>query len=122
MADQNISYVPQVLNLSFYSGDGGSFRIVAKDGNDAAINLTGTMRAQVRKTRTSPDPPDAIFSINLDDAADGIAVITITGEQTQLLAPTSKYSGVWDLEWTPVGAEPMTLCQGTVECKPDVSH
>lgn len=119
MAKQAITYDPQVLDLMFYAGDGVNFRLVVTDSTSVPVNLTGTMIAQVRSTRDEPDPPDTAFNIDLSGAVDGIAVLTLTGEQTQALG---KYSGVWDLEWKPENEEPVTLCQGKIECAPDVSH
>lgn len=122
MAKQALTYEPQVLDLTLYAGDGTEFRLVVKDSSNVAIPLTGTMRAQIRESRSSPNPPSAVFNIDLSDGDDGIAILSLTGEQTQALAPSSSFSGVWDLEWTATGAEPVTLLQGKVECNPDVSH
>jgi hypothetical protein len=119
VAKQSITYDPQVLDLTLYAGDGANFRLVVTNGTGAPVNLTGSMLAQVRLTRDAPDPPDAIFSVDLSGAAEGIAVLELTGEQTQQL---DKYSGVWDLQWTATGEEPVTICQGKLECLPDVSH
>lgn len=119
MAKQTITYDPQVLDLILYAGDGASFRLVVTQVGGAPVDLTGTMLAQVRPTRESVDTPDAIFDVDLTEAVDGIAVLSLTGDQTQALG---KYTGVWDLEWTPTGQEPVTLCQGKLECLPDVSH
>lgn len=122
MAKQAITYEPQVLDLVLYAGDGTSFRLVVKDALGVPLPLTGTMRAQIRKTRDAPDPPKADFNIDLSQSASGIATLSLTGDQTQALAPSDPFSGVWDLEWTATDAEPVTLCQGTVGCNPDVSH
>jgi hypothetical protein len=122
VAKQTITYDPQVLDLTLYAGDGANFRLVVTDTLAAPVNLTGSMLAQVRLARDSADPPDAVFSVDLTDAATGIAELSLTGEETQALAPTEKYTGVWDLQWTPTGVEPITLCQGKLECLPDVSH
>lgn len=127
MAKQSISYVPQTLDLAVYAGDGPSFTLNIKDVDGAPIDLTGTMRAQVRTKRYDPDPPDAEFEVDLTDHVNGVAILKLTGEQTEALfalTPTNKtfYTGVWDLEWTPDGAEPVTLCQGKLECVPDVTH
>lgn len=126
MARQVLSYVPQTLDLAVYAGDGPSFALNVKDPAGDPIPLTGTMRAQVRRTRHAVDPPDAEFEVDLTDAATGIAVVKLTGDQTEslfALAVTGKnYLGVWDLEWTPEGEEPVTLCQGKVECLADVTH
>lgn len=122
MAKQKITYEPQVLDLTLYAGDGTSFTITVTDPALEPVNLTGTMIAQIRTARESVDPASADFEIDLTDAADGIAVLKLTGEQTHALISPEKFVGVWDLQWTPVGEEPITLCQGAVECLPDVSH
>jgi hypothetical protein len=126
VAKQTINQNPQVLDLVLYAGDGLSFSLVVTNASSAPVNLDGTMQAQIRAARVDPDPPLAIFDIDLAGAAEGIAVLSLTGEQTQALSdgspPEEKFIGVWDVEWTAVGAEPVTLCQGKVECLPDVSH
>jgi hypothetical protein len=123
MAKQTITYVPQVLDLVLYAGDGVKFRLVVTDVAGAPVNLTGAMIAQVRHAREDADPADADFSIDLTEAALGVAILGLTGEQTHALVTSNeKFIGVWDLEWTAAGEEPMTLCQGKVECVPDVSH
>lgn len=122
MANKKLSYAPKVLDLILYAGDGASFRMTITDPDGEAIPLTGTMKAQIRPTHGAADPADAEFDIDMTDFEDGIIVLSITGEATQVLAPETVYSGVWDLEWTATDAEPMTLCQGSVECQPDVSR
>jgi hypothetical protein len=122
MAKQKITYEPQILDLILYAGDGISFTITVTDPALEPIDLTGTMIAQIRTERESVDPPNAEFEIDLADAELGIAVLKLTGEQTHSLITPEKFTGVWDLQWTPAGEEPMTLCQGSVECRPDVSH
>lgn len=125
MAKQVLSYVPQTLDLAFYAGDGPSFTLNVKDPDGVAIPLTGTMTSQVRKKRHDPDPPDAEFEVDLTDSANGVAVLKLTGEQTEALyalGAGKNYLGVWDLQWIPEGSEPVTLCQGKVECSADVTH
>lgn len=122
MAKQSITYEPQVLDLIFYAGDGVNFRLVVTDSLAAPIDLTGSMLAQVRSKRDEPDPPDAVFAVDLSLHAEGIAILSLTGEETQALAPITKYTGEWDLQWTATGEEPVTICQGKVECNPDVSR
>ena len=119
MAKQTIAYEPQVLDLVLYAGDGVNFRLVVTDTGSAPVNLDGTMLAQIRSARDESDPPDAVFEVDLAEATDGIATLKLTGDQTQQLG---KYSGVWDLQWTSTNAEPVTICQGKVECMLDVSH
>lgn len=113
-----LNYDPQVLNLVLYAGDGAKFTLSVTTEGDPT-NLSGTMLAQIRLKRDSADPPDATFAIDLAGAVEGIAVLSLTGDQTQDLG---KFTGVWDLEWTPTGKEPRTLMQGKVDCLLDVSH
>lgn len=122
MAKQTIIYEPQVLDLVLYAGDGTNFRLVVTDSVGAPLDLTGTMLAQIRSKRDEPDPPDEVFDIDLSQHAEGIATLKLTGEQTQGLASTAKYSGEWDLQWTAAGEEPVTLCQGKVDVNVDVSR
>lgn len=123
MAKQTLSYVPQTLDLVLYAGDGTSFSLTVTDPDKVPINLTGEIIAQIRVERDSVDPPSAEFDVDLTDAALGIAVLELPGSATQaLVVDDVKFVGVWDVQWTPDGGEPMTLCQGKVECMPDVSR
>jgi hypothetical protein len=126
MAGQ-INLQPQILNLSLYAGDGVEFRLVCKSGTGAPIDITGVVKAEVRLDRLSSDNAIATFSVNSTDAYQGIIVLSLTGAQTEALSQHSsskagKFSGVWDIQWTPAGLQPRTLCQGTVECVADVTQ
>jgi hypothetical protein len=119
---QTITYEPQVLDLVLYAGDGANFRLVVTDPAGVPMNLTGSMKAQIREGRDTSDQMKASFTVDLTGAATGIAILSLTGAQTQALAPSDKFVGVWDLEWTATGKQPLTLCQGKVECLQDVSR
>jgi hypothetical protein len=126
MASQ-ISLLPQVLDLALYAGDGVSLRLICKDSNGAPVDVSGATKAQIRLDRLSTDPPVVEFTVNLVDAYQGIVVLTLTGAQTQqLIAHSStvngKFTGVWDVQWTPSGSQPHTICQGKVECVVDVTR
>lgn len=122
-----IDLQPAVLNLMLYSGDGVEFRLLCKNSANAPIDITGTVKAQVRLDRSSADPAIADFASDLVDAYQGIVVLSLTGAQTQALSahPSSKngkFTGVWDVQWIAAGKQPRTLCQGTVECVSDVTR
>jgi hypothetical protein len=122
-----INVQPQVLDLALYAGDGVSFRLKCTTPAGAPIDVTGTVRAQVRLERLADDPAIVEFAADSVDAYLGIVVLSLTGDQTQDLSdhPSSvggKFTGVWDVQWTPAGAEPRTLCQGKVECVTDVTR
>lgn len=127
MANQ-INLLPEVLDLMLYSGDGISLRLSCKDKAGAPVDVTGGVKAQIRVDRLTPtDPPIVEFDASLVDAYLGVVVLSLTGAQTQALIsdPSSsngKFTGVWDVQWTPSGSQPRTLCQGKVECVADVTR
>lgn len=126
MANQ-IKLQPEVVNLFLYAGDGVDIPITCTNGAGAPIDITGGVIAQIRLERLTPDPPVATFIVNAADAYNGKVILSLTGEDTALLSadPSSKagkFVGVWDVQWTPAGSQPRTLCQGTVECVADVTR
>jgi hypothetical protein len=125
MAQINVQ--PQVLDLKLYAGDGVDFRLICTDGAGAPIDVTGSIKAQVRLDRLPTSSPIVEFTVSLVDAYQGIIVLSLSGTQTsQLVAdPSSKngvFNGVWDIQWTPANTQPRTLCQGKVECVSDVTR
>lgn len=123
MARKKLSFVPQVIDIQLYAGDGSGMRFTLTDSTGAVLPLTGDMKAQIRAAREAVDPSLADFAIVDTNFTDGIVVIYLTGDQTHdLIDGNEKFEGVWDLEWTPTGGEPVTLVQGKVECFPDVTH
>ena len=128
MAGQ-LSIQPPVLDLALYAGDGISFKLICTDDSEPPepVNISGDIQAQVRVDRLSDDPPVATFSADLSGADAGEVVLSLTGDQTSDLMDGSgvvkgKFTGSWDVQWTPVGGEPRTLCQGKVECIADVTR
>ncbi|MET0786560.1 MAG: hypothetical protein ABWY25_07640 [Paenisporosarcina sp.] len=123
----NITLQPQVLDLALYAGDGAEFRLICTDSADVRVPITGTVMAQVRVDRTAAEDPVVEFASDLTDAAEGIILLSLTGAQTQqMMAHPStvkeKFSGVWDVQWTPTGEEARTLCQGKIDCVADVTR
>ena len=123
MAKKKLSFIPQTLDLVLYAGDGAGIRFTFTNSGGTALPLTGEMKAQIRANREDADPALAEFDIDDTDFATGVVLISVTGEQTHaLITDDEKFTGVWDLQWTPTGDEPSTLVQGNVECFPDVTH
>lgn len=123
----NINIQPAVLDLQLYAGDGVEFRLICTDSGNAPVDISGVVEAEVRVDRLVADPPVVEFTCDLTDPTNGIVVLSLTGEQTQqLIADPStskgKFTGVWDVQWTPTGLEPRTLCQGKIECVADVTR
>lgn len=123
MAKKKLSFIPQILDLSLYAGDGAGIRFTITDSLGAALPLSGEMKAEIRANREDANPALAEFDVDLIDGDDGIVLISITGDQTHdLITGDETFNGVWDLQWIPTGSEPATLVQGSVECYPDVTH
>jgi hypothetical protein len=123
-----INLQPQVLNLAMYSGDGFSFKLKCSDANGAPIDMGGSVKAQIRNDRLHPEDSSLVdFDVSTVDAYLGIIGLSLTGDDTQSLTDdhgdaNGKFSGVWDVQWTPAGLEPRTICQGIAECVSDVSR
>lgn len=127
MADLEV--LPPVVDISFYAGDGVSYKLVFKTNEEPQepIPITGTIEAQIRPNRDLTTAVLVSFSADMSEADDGIIYISLTGEQTQdCIEHTStrkgKFKGVWDVEWTAPGSEPRTVIQGDVECLADVTR
>jgi hypothetical protein len=123
----SISVQPEVLDLSLYAGDGFSFKLTCTDDADAPINITGVVKAQIRLGRDTGATILTEFVTDLTGHAQGTIIFSLSGSQTQALgdhpsASAGTFKGVWDAQWTPLGAEPRTICQGKVECLFDVTR
>lgn len=125
MAQGPISLLPQVQDLKFYGGDGVQLQLVVSTKAGTPVNLTGAIVAQIRESRINPSVK-ASFATAITDAVGGIARLSLTGVQTASLHgspnPIEKFSGVWDVQWTPTGSEPVTILQGSVESSLDVTR
>ena len=118
-----INLQPELVDLILYAGDGVDLPITCTDGAGAPIDMSGAVTAQIRLERLTPDPPIVSFSVNAVDAYLGKVILSLTGDQTaDLVSESGKFVGVWDVQWTPAGNQPRTLCQGKVECVADVTR
>lgn len=118
-----VSKEPQKINIVLYAGDGVGIKFTATDSNGAVVPLDGDVISQIRTTRSDADPL-VTFAVDDSQFAQGIVVLSLTGEETASLisTPGTTFTGVWDLQYTPTGAEPITLVQGKVRCDPDVTR
>jgi hypothetical protein len=127
MPNPVIDVQPKLLDLALYAGDGFTIKLNCVDSDGDPVDMTGTVRAQIRLTPQAADPPLVEFASIMTDAWQGIVVLKLTGAQTKLLSddPSSvngKFVGAWDIQWAPAGAEPRTLSRGSVECVSDVTR
>lgn len=125
MAGQTLNFRPTILNLLLYAGDGLSIKLTCKDKAGNPIDINGSITAQIRLDRIHPDdPPLASFTVSLVDAYLGIIALSLTGAQSLSLLEegANKFTGVWDVQWTPDQLQIRTLVQGSVECVADVTR
>lgn len=123
-----INAQPEVLDLALYAGDGFRITLLCKNSAGIPVDMTGSVSAQIRTSPLATGAPIVTFSSNVTDAYQGIVILSLTGVQTRALmddpsaSPNNKFVGVWDLQWSPSGEQPRTLCKGKVECEPDVTR
>lgn len=125
MAGQTLDFRPEILNLDIYAGDGLSINLNCKDPAGNPIEISGSVEAEIRQDRLHPsDAPLVNFNVNLVDAYLGIIGLTLTGAQSLSLLGdgVEKFTGVWDVQWTPAQLQIRTLVQGIVECVADVTR
>lgn len=123
----SINVQPQTVDLALYAGDGVSLKFTCKDSNGDVVDITGTVKSQIRVDRSPGGAAVVSFTVSLTEHEAGIIKLSLTGAQTQTLvedasAVSGRFTGVWDVEWTPTGLQPYTICQGKVECIADVSR
>lgn len=124
MATANkLSFVPEQLDLELYGGDGVTLNIQVVDKAQTPVPLTGTLAAQVRRARSDADALED-WQTSVVDPDTGTALISLSGAQTMGLTAggTKAFKGVWDVQWTADGAEPVTLMQGKLTCVLDVTR
>lgn len=120
-----ISLVPETQDLRLYAGDGVELLLSVSNGV-GPTELTGTIAAQIRSSRADSEVL-AEFGVDITDATTGLATLSLSGDQSRALhgdpeTPLEKFTGVWDVQWTPDGGEPETLVQGSVESNLDVTR
>lgn len=121
-----IDLVPESLDLKLYGGDGVELRLTVTNTIGDPIPLTGAINAQIRSTRSN-NAALATFATDLTDGATGIVILSLTGDQTEALhgsitTPSEHFSGVWDVQWTPQGGQPVTIVMGAVDSQLDVTR
>lgn len=87
-----------------YGGDGWS-RTLTISQSGTPVDLTdgwSGWKAQWRPTAGAQTVLD--IDVDVTDAATGVLVLSLTGDQTGSMGG----DGVWDLEATPTGGEPVT--------------
>lgn len=122
MAKANkIDRTPETLDLALYAGDGVSIRLGVTDNAGNPMNIAGELTAQIRQTRAATEVAAEFTAV--PDGTTGAVIISLTGAQTAALVEAGEnFSGVWDIQWRPPDAEPVTLTTGQVTCNADVTR
>ena len=113
-----INLVPRWVDVALYAGDGATIRVTVNGGDISS----GEVKAQIRGKR---DDADVAEEFDVDHVTEpGAALLRLTGEQTANLVNghPSGFMGAWDMQWTGVGLEPITLIQGKVTVINDVTR
>src|SRR3954470_2584017 len=123
MKTLQINAVPQRVNLTVYAGDGVELRLTAVNADTGDIlDLGGEISAQVKANRIDTEPI-AEFTVDSEQAENGVLDLSLSGEQTSALITDSKrFEGAWDVQWLAVGEQPRTLVQGNLTCDLDVTR
>lgn len=123
MKTAQVSVVPQRVDLVIYAGDGVTLRLTAVQAETGDIlDLAGEIAAQVKANRSDPDAITE-FTVNTDQAAEGILDLSLSGEQTAALTMDEpRFKGAWDVQWIAEGEQPRTLVQGSLTCDLDVTR
>lgn len=118
-----LQLAPSDVDIDLYNGDGATILVTVQDASGNAMNVTGTVIAQIRQRRND-SAPILSFAVDLSLSSSGKIMLSLTGAQTaSLLSGTADpWRGFWDVQWTASGGQPLTLVQGAVECDLDVSR
>lgn len=115
-----VDLTPVVVDLVFYAGDDGSFKLVFLDSDRAVIDLSAyDLTAQIRRSRGSSD----FINLDLDmtDAVTGVVTVVVPPDTTRALANDAwDKTSQWDLQCT--SPLTVTLIQGTIVCVQDVTR
>ena len=128
---------PQTVDISHYAGDTLTIQVLVSDG----LAEGKVWKAQVKRDRESgivdaefaviPIPGGADLVLSAEDsraltqiAGALMAGRSLRGVSAQFSAPVvEKYSGVWDVEISDDGADPViTLAQGSLTIDMDVTR
>lgn len=117
-----VNFSPAAVDLvGIRAGDRNRMTVTLTSGG-APWNLTGyTVAAQARITPAADEALSA--EVFLTDPAQGIVDIEWPGEDVRMLIGLlPQWRGVWDLQVTPDGGEPLTVAAGRFTADLDVTR
>jgi meiotically up-regulated gene 157 (Mug157) protein len=104
-----IDLTPARVDITVTQGDSLTFQLVVKDSDGQPVTLSGTVRAQAR--RTFKDPEAVAFTVT---TASNVATLTLTAGQTVGMLGT----WVWDCDYETSGVT--TIAAGELKVTPEV--
>ena len=120
MATVNLSPAPTDL-VGIRAGDRNLITFTVKSGG-VAMDLTGkSVEAQARLTPNDSAVLAAVVTIT--DAVNGKGTLRWPGDAVRtLLAGAATWAGVWDMQMTTTGQDPVTITAGTFGAVMDVTR
>jgi hypothetical protein len=104
-----IDLTPARVDITVTQGDSLTFILSVKDSDGQPVTLTGTVRAQAR--RTYKDAEQVTFAVS---TATNQATLSLTATQTKAMLGT----WVWDCDYETSGVT--TIAAGELRVKPEV--
>lgn len=118
-----VNFAPAPVDLTgIRAGDRNLMRVTVTSGG-APWDLTGA--AVAAQARLSPTDATAalVATCTITDAANGVVEVQWSGTAVRTLLGSAKaWNGVWDLQVTPFGAEPLTVAAGRFQADLDVTR
>src|SRR3954467_14790097 len=109
MAKTKISRVPETLDLALYAGDGVAIRLSLTNSTGDPIGVTGTMRAQIRTSRSSPEVSAEFTAVPEDNA---IVISLLENKHKRLFQVTNHLQGCGIFNGSPKEENPQRLYEG----------
>lgn len=116
---------PAPRNIVFTKGDTYRHKLGPLCDDSGVRDVSGsTFEAHVREDPTATGTAEAEFALDTlhpdHDPVNGVIVLILSATATDGLAPATEYR--WDVQETEAGGDVVTLIQGDVEVKQDVTH
>lgn len=111
---------PGVFDISMQAGEDYRLQLTLKDGNGAAMNLTGySYRAQFRQAPAPTGALYATYSTVMVSPTTGRLDVRLSKAQTNT---NTGRSGVWDLQQTEPGGNVSYILTGKTVVKPTATR
>jgi hypothetical protein len=134
MATQNLSTVPEIVNITHYGGDTLTIEVTPEAGLADGLDWN----AQVRSSRTA-DPTSAVFVVTRPTAPGMPGYLVLPAAETARLCGTApvvqvrladgslfsvaEFQGVYDCQVSNAGSDPVTtIVQGNLIIQIDVTR